>query len=708
MPNTRSAITLFFCSFLAFSSFSQRPADLKRDGEKAYNNSRWSVAKALLSQYQDAKPGNYAVLTKLGIVNYHLGQGAEARRYLEYVAAKAPNRRDPDLFYYLARTLHGLSDWDKAIAAYKFFLRICGNKHALRDNAADNIRRCVNGMRIPENESVVLVENLGISVNSAGDEFAPLPSLNHADRLYYAAARNGCIGGLRNEDGYEDADRGQWSSDMFAAKLTNRGWQAAGSLGGLLNTSRFEVPLGFNSDGQVLYFFRGFSTYSGEILADTAAKKDEYALQAPAFSSPMQAEEGDCSPYFVNENTIVFASRRKGGQGGLDLWYTTYADSSWMEPRNFGPTINSAYDETTPFLALDGRSLYFSSNRPESMGGLDVFHAVFDDKKMSWTAPANMGTPVSSPGNDAFFRISKDAMAAFFSSDRLGGNGERDIYIAYFKEAAPAQTSSSTPEFFWEIAPEESLTADQVQKVAIPAILYQDEGDLLSKDNLKTIDGIAAIARQHPEATVLITLFTEDSGQSKFDIYYGIKRAEILGEALTTRGVAASKIVLRSVGSAFPIARVVIGGVENPIGLQLNRRAEMIFTAPEPLRFDFQLERPVVADMMATKAVKELDQQTSGLAFRVEATLTRQVLTNDALAMFGDLMIESHPGVGTYRYTAGYFKQYQPAAKLCTELQGLGFTEARTIAYINGIRVSRAEAVGLVKKYPDIGAFIKG
>jgi len=708
MSIARCAILSLLFTIFAVCAFAQKPSELLRNGEKAFSNGRWAEVKAKLGQYQDAKPGDFSVLTKLGIAHYHLGQGAEARRYLEYVAARSPNRRDPELFYYLASTLHGLADWDKAIIAYKSFLGKCGEKHPLRANAADNIRRCVTGMGIGTNETIALVENLGAQVNSAGDEFAPLPSVNYDDRLYYAAARPGCNGGLRSEDGFVDLEKGDWSSDMFTSRRSNSGWQALGSLGGLLNSSRFEVPLGFNADGQVLYFFRGFSTYSGEILADTAAKKDEYLLEAPAFKSPMKPAEGDCNPFFFNENTIIFASRRAGGQGGLDLWYTTFADTAWSEPANLGPTINSQYDETTPFLANDGRTLFFSSNRPESMGGEDIFSAVFDDLKIDWQAPVNMGTPINTPSNDGFFRLSSDGKTAFFSSDRFGGYGERDIYIAYCKDDITAQTTTSKPELFYAVGAENALTSKPEMVVSIPAILYESDQGLRSLDNKKIAGQVAALARKHPETTVLVTVFTEDSGQSKFDLYYGIKRAEIVGELLTDRGVPAGRITLRSAGSAYPIARTVINGAENPASAKLNSRAEITFTSLDPLSFDFQLERPAVSKIIAANGLEEWDKKSKGLYFKVEATSARQILTNDALAMFSDIMIESQPGSGAYQYSVGYFDKYNNAAQLSTELQGVGFQEARVIAFINGIRISKAEAVGLLKKYPDLGAFIKG
>ncbi|MEO6038633.1 MAG: hypothetical protein ABIQ93_09490, partial [Saprospiraceae bacterium] len=430
----------------------QKPNDGKRNGDRYFANGRWADALTELTRYQQAKPGDMDVLTKLGIVNYQLHQADKARQFLEYVLGRNPQSKDADLYYYYARTLHGQQEYDKAILAYKGFLRVCGDKHPLRAQVIDNIRRCVNAEGIGPNEAVALVENLGDRVNTPGDEFAPLPSVNYSDRLYFSAARPGCNGGRRNDAGYADDEAGHWCSDMFAARMDASGWQYAGDLGGLLNTSRQEVALGFDNAGQILYFFRGFTLYAGDILADTANRQDEYAVMPPVFRSTLQPESGDAAPFFFNDTTVVFASRQAGGYGGLDLYFTTRHDSIWTLPRNLGPTVNSAYDETTPFLARDARTLFFSSNRLEGMGGLDVFKTFFDEKKNTWEAPQNLGNGLNSPGDDAYFRLDREGRQAFLSSDRLNDNyGERDLYLVYYKEQQPEQNPAGPVVLFSEL-----------------------------------------------------------------------------------------------------------------------------------------------------------------------------------------------------------------------------------------------------------------
>ena len=118
----------------------QKPVELKRSAEQAFANARWREAQQFYSQYQAVKPGETDVLTKLGISHYHLHEADKARQLLEYVAARNPDSRDADLFFYLGRTLHGLSEFEKVIAVYKFFLRAAAPTHPLRAATADNIQ----------------------------------------------------------------------------------------------------------------------------------------------------------------------------------------------------------------------------------------------------------------------------------------------------------------------------------------------------------------------------------------------------------------------------------------------------------------------------------------------------------------------------------------------------------------------------------------
>ncbi|MDO8971940.1 MAG: OmpA family protein, partial [Saprospiraceae bacterium] len=360
-----------------------------------------------------------------------------------------------------------------------------------------------------------------------------------------------------------------------------------------------------------------------------------------------------------------------------------------------------------PFLARDGATLYFSSNRPESIGGMDIFKTVLDAKTRVWQTPLNLGLPINSPENDAYFRLSTDGRTAFFASDRMGSFGQRDLYIAYFNESQPEQSSETQPALFAQ-APEVSNEPEEILEIVLPTLAYSSDEDVLSPDNEQIVEQVASLARKFPQTAVLVTVHTDASGQPKFDLYNGIKRAEIVGKALSERGIPAEKILLRSAGPDYPIARAVLDAAPNPAAPGLNRRIEVTLTAMESLPLKLRMERPFVSELMTAPGGQRLDEATAGLSYKVEATITRQILTNDALAMFGDLMIETQPRTGNYRYTAGFFKRHSEAAQLRKEVLSQGFTEAVVVAYINGIRISKAEAVALLKKYPDLAGFVRG
>jgi outer membrane protein OmpA-like peptidoglycan-associated protein len=277
------------------------------------------------------------------------------------------------------------------------------------------------------------------------------------------------------------------------------------------------------------------------------------------------------------------------------------------------------------------------------------------------------------------------------------------------KEEAPEQQSSAPPMLFATTSAAETAAPKEMQRFNLSALLYDSDKDLLSADNQKILDSIALIGRSFPEPSIFVTVHTNETGPSKFDLYYGIKRAEIVGKALTDRGIAGSRIVLRSVGSAFPIAKNVLDASPNPLGAHFNRRVEFGFALPaDPLSFTFRQERPEVSQLMSVPGIQYLDAYNSGLSYRVEVASTRQILASDALSMFDNMMIESQPGSGVYRYSAGMFAQYGPALQLRRDLVQQGFAEATVVAFLNGIRISKAEAVAMLKKFPDLTAYIRG
>jgi len=124
--------------------------------------------------------------------------------------------------------------------------------------------------------------------------------------------------------------------------------------------------------------------------------------------------------------TLYFASNRLGGQGGTDIYVSTLnANGIWSDPQNLGDVVNTSFDEKFPFIGDDG-TLYFASNAPNGLGGLDIYRTNFVDGH--WTKPQNLGAPVNSSYDDFSLIIDSAQKSGFFASNRPGGKGEDDIY----------------------------------------------------------------------------------------------------------------------------------------------------------------------------------------------------------------------------------------------------------------------------------------
>lgn len=127
---------------------------------------------------------------------------------------------------------------------------------------------------------------------------------------------------------------------------------------------------------------------------------------------------------------LAFASDRDGGKGKYDIWISRRTPDGWSKPENAGESINTQENEMYPFLNGDAKMLSFSSSGRGGVGGLDIFLSFRNDE--GWEIPKNAGEPLNSSGDDfSAYWMNNDSMV-LFSSTRLGGVGETDIYRAVY------------------------------------------------------------------------------------------------------------------------------------------------------------------------------------------------------------------------------------------------------------------------------------
>ena len=165
-------------------------------------------------------------------------------------------------------------------------------------------------------------------------------------------------------------------------------------------------------------------------------------------------------------SALYFSSNKLGGFGGFDIYVSYLKNGEWTRPENLGPSINSKGNEITPFLK-DG-VLYFSSDYQQGLGGYDIFQSKV--KNGNWSFAENMGKGINSPADDYYFTMNQYSNEMFFTSNRMGGRGNDDIYVASkkeFIELAVVDVEADMPEARVINEPKPGMVTDNINDIAV-------------------------------------------------------------------------------------------------------------------------------------------------------------------------------------------------------------------------------------------------
>ncbi|HTA28749.1 MAG TPA: OmpA family protein, partial [Bacteroidia bacterium] len=259
------------------------------------------------------------------------------------------------------------------------------------------------------------------NINTKYPEYRPLVSADESKLIY--TSRMPTVSKYKT-----DPKDGETFENIFVSYNKNGTWSTSQDLGAPVNTKSHEATAGMSPDGQTLYIYR--TNANGDLYQTHLANN---VWSAPERMNAKVNSNGKESAITVSSDgkVLYFISDRIGGYGMGDIWkVTTDGNGNWTEPQNLGATINTQYDEAGVFLSADGSTLYFSSTGHNTMGGYDIFKSTFTNG--AWAAPENMGYPINTPGDDAFFVAPANNKHAYYSSNQNNGMGEMDIYMINF------------------------------------------------------------------------------------------------------------------------------------------------------------------------------------------------------------------------------------------------------------------------------------
>ena len=432
----RVSFIILFLSLVTVFGYSQNNRKLIR-AKEFYKYSKYEAAISLLESDRQLRLTNAEADLIIGLSKYHLNQLDEAEVIFQKLV-QLPKAAFREPLFYLGRIYHARNQFKEASRYYKSYLKVLPKDHIHRKMISASLQRCANGLELKFREAMAFVENMGPSINTKYDDFGITLSPTNNSRIYFSSNRSGSLGGMRDTYGRTDNLLGEYRCDIYYSnRQDNNNWLQAQPLDYLINSPEHEVILGFDPEGRVLYYYKGPNLENGQLFVDTFQSNNR-SLNTDLLISPIDAIANVTTPHFIDGNTVIFASRRPGGYGGFDLYQSSNIGGRWSTPQNLGPDVNSEFDEITPFLSPDRRSLYFSSNHSDSsIGGFDIFKTVYNSQRRRWSKPYNMGLGINSSADDSHFRLARDGYTAFLTSNRKDGIGKRDIYIAYFFDYLP-------------------------------------------------------------------------------------------------------------------------------------------------------------------------------------------------------------------------------------------------------------------------------
>ena len=470
----------------------------------------WAETFILYEEYKEALPG-YMSLLKVDPKNanykYRIGQCLiniegrkhEAISYLEsavksinpkYKEGKFKETGAPyDAYYYLANAYRINNQLDKALSTYELFKKNLDT--SVYDTAVVNqqIESCRNAKELMKVPLFLKKVNLGNVINSQYSDLNPVISGDQNVMVYNRLTP------FQEALLYTRKVNGKWTEPRNIIPDLGLGQESG------------NYATSLSQDGKELYIYRRGEDFDGNIYVTKRNADDKW-------SNLVKLNDNINSKYWESHATIshdgkklYFTSNRKDSYGGLDI-YVSERDSAdaWKPAKNLGPVINTPYNEESPFLGKDDKTLFFSSRGHFNIGGYDVFYSTLLDNGQ-WSIPLNMGYPINTTDEDLFFDPVNDGYQAYYALIDSGGFGGSDIYKI------------------------EIFTKDHPRKFFVKGIVQVK--DLLSmfSDSIK----VSALNLEDPNASVVV--YTNPlTGEYKFELpqgKYSIKFEAKDGEFLT-------------------------------------------------------------------------------------------------------------------------------------------------------------------------------
>jgi outer membrane protein OmpA-like peptidoglycan-associated protein len=308
-----------------------------------------------------------------------------------------------------------------------FFFFQVANAQPPRDTlVTDTLKLIQQKENIITASTIIKVENMGAVVNTDRNELRPTISAD-GNLLFF----------IRENDPHNtNYNSVRNSQDIwFSMRDENGTWSKAVHLGYPLNTALYNSVFWISPDNNRILIRGAFvnGDYAGTGVSMCYLQEDGYwskpeGLMIKNYWKYDRGIRSGATMTHDGKALLLYMSPEKGSPIN-DIYVSFHqSDGTWSEPKSLGKKINlEKYDEMTPYLAADGETLYFSSDRPGGLGDNDIWMTKrLDNTWQKWSDPVNLGAPINTPDWDAFFTLDAGGEYAYLTNIE-DGFGESDI-----------------------------------------------------------------------------------------------------------------------------------------------------------------------------------------------------------------------------------------------------------------------------------------
>ena len=429
----RASCALALTAVVTTSAHAQSVRKDLQMANKLYNQENYRASIPFYERVLAKDPNNATALFRAGVA-YLSFDKEKASDYI-YKAQKVKPKVSKDVEYWLGRVDHLNYNFDEAITHYQNYNATLKKKNdSRRDEVAQLIQHSKNAKVLFNAPKDIFVKNLGPTVNTQYSEHSPVISSDDKTLIFTTRANPTDIPGLDSKARNKTAADGEYYEGIVEThRIDADNWEKPRSLSAALNSKGHDASDQLFDNDTKLLMYR--SDEDGDVFVASKSQSGEWGNPVK-LNSNINSKQYEGDAYITPDgNTLYFSTSHYSEDGNLDLYYSTRAaGGDWGPAKSLGGVINTKYDEDSPYMSRDGKTLYFSSRGHNTMGDYDIFQSKYDSIGHKWGRPENMGYPINTPDADSYYRLAPDGTYAYLSSYRIGGYGEKDLYtISYIK-----------------------------------------------------------------------------------------------------------------------------------------------------------------------------------------------------------------------------------------------------------------------------------